>query len=154
MAALKRKSSAKDVVASREPRKTRRTSLNFDASNHPETRAPSKTPRRSKKAKTVKPATIDELHTGLKASGPLRKNSNSRKPSTVRANVESLSSVYKTNTNLEEPTTKSQEGQHFWLMKAEPESRIEKGVDVKFSIDDLKDRTEPEAWDGQFSNVH
>jgi hypothetical protein len=25
----------------------------------------------------------------------------------------------------------------FWLIKAEPNSRIEKGVDVKFSIDDL-----------------
>ena len=34
-------------------------------------------------------------------------------------------------------------------MKAEPESRLEKGVDVKFSIDDLAARTEPEAWDGE-----
>lgn len=37
----------------------------------------------------------------------------------------------------------------YWLMKAEPESRIEKGVDVKFSIDDLATRPEPEGWDGQ-----
>ncbi|KAL9599095.1 MAG: hypothetical protein Q9219_004053 [cf. Caloplaca sp. 3 TL-2023] len=29
-------------------------------------------------------------------------------------------------------------GPSYWLMKAEPESRIEKGKDVKFSIDDLK----------------
>ncbi|SPQ24299.1 d2c7946d-2e38-4b3d-9b85-9c5bb853d61f [Thermothielavioides terrestris] len=36
----------------------------------------------------------------------------------------------------------------YWLMKAEPESRIENGVDVKFSIDDLAARTEPEPWDG------
>ena len=36
----------------------------------------------------------------------------------------------------------------YWLMKAEPNSRIEKGHDVKFSIDDLAARTEPEAWDG------
>ncbi|KAL8633213.1 hypothetical protein Q9189_001113 [Teloschistes chrysophthalmus] len=36
----------------------------------------------------------------------------------------------------------------YWLMKAEPESRMEKGKDVKFSIDDLKNATEPEAWDG------
>lgn len=36
----------------------------------------------------------------------------------------------------------------YWLMKAEPESRIEKGHDVKFSIDDLMAKTEPEAWDG------
>ena len=39
-------------------------------------------------------------------------------------------------------------GPLYWLMKAEPESRIEKGKDVKFSIDDLAARTKPEAWDG------
>ena len=33
-------------------------------------------------------------------------------------------------------------------MKAEPETRLEKGVDVKFSIADLAARAEPEAWDG------
>ncbi|EHY52330.1 Thymocyte nuclear protein 1 [Exophiala dermatitidis] len=36
----------------------------------------------------------------------------------------------------------------YWLMKAEPNSRMEKGHDVKFSIDDLMAKTEPEAWDG------
>lgn len=41
------------------------------------------------------------------------------------------------------------DGPSYWLMKAEPESRIEKGKDVKFSIDDLKTATEPEAWDGE-----
>jgi hypothetical protein len=39
----------------------------------------------------------------------------------------------------------------YWLMKAEPESRMEKGIDVKFSIDDLASRTEPEGWDGKAS---
>ena len=33
-------------------------------------------------------------------------------------------------------------------MKAEPETRIEKGKDVKFSIDDLAACAEPQAWDG------
>lgn len=41
------------------------------------------------------------------------------------------------------------DGLSYWLMKAEPESRIEKGKDVKFSIDDLKARQEPEGWDGK-----
>lgn len=36
-------------------------------------------------------------------------------------------------------------------MKAEPESRFEKGKDIKFSIDDLAAKTEPEPWDGKFS---
>lgn len=35
-------------------------------------------------------------------------------------------------------------------MKAEPESRIEKGKDVKFSIDDLRVAKEPEPWDGTY----
>ncbi|XP_010640215.1 thymocyte nuclear protein 1 isoform X2 [Fukomys damarensis] len=38
---------------------------------------------------------------------------------------------------------------NYWLMKSEPESRIEKGVDVKFSIEDLKAQPEQIAcWDG------
>ncbi|KAI0397983.1 DUF55-domain-containing protein [Xylariaceae sp. FL0594] len=36
----------------------------------------------------------------------------------------------------------------YWLMKAEPESRFENGIDVRFSIDDLASKTEPEPWDG------
>lgn len=54
-----------------------------------------------------------------------------------------------------EPTTDSapliDTGRSYWLMKAEPESRLEKGVDVKFSIDDLAAAHEPEPWDGMFS---
>jgi hypothetical protein len=41
------------------------------------------------------------------------------------------------------------DGRRYWLMKAEPESRIEKGVDVKFSIDDLRTATKPQPWDGE-----
>lgn len=40
-------------------------------------------------------------------------------------------------------------GRSYWLMKAEPESRLEKGVDVKFSIDDLAAAEKPEPWDGR-----
>lgn len=36
----------------------------------------------------------------------------------------------------------------YWLMKAEPDSRIEKGVDVAFPIEKLAAATEPEPWDG------
>ncbi|CAH3043218.1 unnamed protein product [Porites lobata] len=36
-----------------------------------------------------------------------------------------------------------------WLIKSEPESRIEKGVDVKFGIDDLqKEPDQTTGWDG------
>lgn len=55
-----------------------------------------------------------------------------------------------TNTKPEEKETAddSDERPKYWLMKAEPETRIEKGKDVKFSIDDLKACTEPEPWTG------
>jgi hypothetical protein len=43
------------------------------------------------------------------------------------------------------------DGKQYWLMKAEPDSRIENGVDVKFSIDDLRNAKEPEGWDGTAS---
>ncbi|GAB7338267.1 hypothetical protein MBLNU457_4589t1 [Dothideomycetes sp. NU457] len=44
-------------------------------------------------------------------------------------------------------------GRQYWLMKAEPETRMEKTesgktVDVKFSIDDLAAKLSPEPWDG------
>lgn len=42
------------------------------------------------------------------------------------------------------------DGPGYYLCKAEPESRIEKGKDVKFSIDDLRAAAEPEGWDGRF----
>lgn len=38
----------------------------------------------------------------------------------------------------------------YWLMKAEPETRLENGIDVAFPIDKLAATTEPEPWDGKF----
>ncbi|KAG9244330.1 PUA-like domain-containing protein [Calycina marina] len=52
----------------------------------------------------------------------------------------------KNGNNPDIPTSTT--GQQFWLMKAEPESRFEKGHDIKFSIDDLAAKTIPEPWDG------
>jgi hypothetical protein len=53
-----------------------------------------------------------------------------------------------------EAATKSESkeytGRSYWLMKAEPETRLEKGVDVRFSIDDLAAAKVPEPWDGMF----
>ncbi|OJD25056.1 hypothetical protein ACJ73_03584 [Blastomyces percursus] len=50
---------------------------------------------------------------------------------------------------VNDPQDEEDDSKSYWLMKAEPESRIEKGVDVRFSIDDLRDATEPEPWDGK-----
>ena len=55
---------------------------------------------------------------------------------------------------LEGTNTDSTPSDHqYWLMKAEPESRLEKGHDIKFSIDDLAAKTEPEPWDGMLFSV-
>lgn len=51
------------------------------------------------------------------------------------------------------PTVNSEaprhDGEWYWLMKAEPESRFENGIDVRFSIDDLRAKEKPEGWDGE-----
>ncbi|KAI9682107.1 MAG: hypothetical protein M1817_000161 [Caeruleum heppii] len=36
----------------------------------------------------------------------------------------------------------------YWLMKAEPDLRLEDGVKVSYSIDDLQNARDPEPWDG------
>ncbi|PNY26905.1 Thymocyte nuclear protein 1, partial [Tolypocladium capitatum] len=46
------------------------------------------------------------------------------------------------------PDAPRHDGEWYWLMKAEPETRFENGVDVRFSIDDLRAKTKPEGWDG------
>lgn len=50
------------------------------------------------------------------------------------------------------PTTNPEAPRHedewYWLMKAEPETRFENGIDVRFSIDDLRAKIKPEGWDG------
>ncbi|OHF02019.1 hypothetical protein CORC01_02598 [Colletotrichum orchidophilum] len=39
-------------------------------------------------------------------------------------------------------------GQKYWLMKSEPDVRIEDGYEIKFSIDDLAAKKTPEGWEG------
>jgi hypothetical protein len=155
MAAVKRKSSAKDIAESTEPRKSRRTSRKNAASNQFNSSALTRDGRRSKNSEKTKEAVIDGLDSQSKASVTVkRKNSKSKNTRTDHANIKTATAQPQVKTNDEEPTTHVSERQQYWLMKAEPESRIKKGVDVKFSIDDLKDRTEPEVWDGQSYKFH
>ncbi|KAK5987063.1 Thymocyte nuclear protein 1 [Cladobotryum mycophilum] len=46
------------------------------------------------------------------------------------------------------PEAPRHDGEWYWLMKAEPETRYENGIDVRFSIDDLRAKEKPEGWDG------
>ena len=50
--------------------------------------------------------------------------------------------------DLTQPLGGPEDGPQYWLFKAEPESRIDKGKDVKFSIDDLMTADSPEPWSG------
>lgn len=53
------------------------------------------------------------------------------------------------NGGCDEQRTNDSTGKRYWLMKAEPESRIENGIDVKFGIDDLmKEPDQTACWDG------
>lgn len=58
---------------------------------------------------------------------------------------DSLSNSNGTPQNINEPRPIQ-----FWLMKAEPEERFEKGVDVSYSIDALAAAKSPEPWEGVF----
>ncbi|XP_069894434.1 thymocyte nuclear protein 1 isoform X1 [Dipodomys merriami] len=74
-------------------------------------------------------------------SGKRSKTSNSGKALTKEENC----SPQKTSA----PKNGGKNVSKYWLMKSEPESRLEKGVDVKFGIDDLKAEPKQTAcWDG------
>lgn len=47
------------------------------------------------------------------------------------------------------PDAPRHDGEWYWLLKAEPETRMENGHDVRFSIDDLRAKKKPEGWDGE-----
>lgn len=79
-----------------------------------------------------------------KTKAPANKAANG--PATERAISEDpdVDSIPSTN-----PEVPRHDGEWHWLMKAEPESRLENGIDVKFSIDDLRAKDKPEPWDGE-----
>ena len=59
-----------------------------------------------------------------------------------------LNTAKKLKIEKEKPTQSENTWTH-WLMKSEPESRFENGIDVKFGIEDLKKEPEQTAcWDG------
>lgn len=70
------------------------------------------------------------------------------KPSSKATAASEASSTLEDQAEEKDEAEATESDCQYWLMKAEPESRIENGVDVKFSIDDLKAKVEPEAWDG------
>lgn len=83
------------------------------------------------------------------AAGPDKKQLSGKRTKTE--NSESAS-VKLENSSLEKTTTFKTCGKNlsnYWLMKSEPESRLEKGIDMKFSIEDLQAQPkQTTCWDG------
>ena len=90
-----------------------------------------------KRGKQSRKAAVPEKETIAAQNGHQKANISIEVPTTTKSEA-----------NVEPEVEEDTDGPSHWLMKAEPESRIEKGRDVKFSIDDLKAATSPEGWDG------
>ncbi|OIW26724.1 DUF55-domain-containing protein [Coniochaeta ligniaria NRRL 30616] len=75
---------------------------------------------------------------------PKKRQKASKETDTAKQEVEPVKSA--NGAKYEDGITS--ESRQYWLLKAEPETRLENGVDVRFSIDDLAAKTEPEPWDG------
>lgn len=105
--------------------------------------SPPAAPAVAKSRKTSsKPATMEDA--SLKKEAPGKKPTKS-KASASPAVQEKPAAVSKPTNGGEAKA----EGRQYWLMKAEPETRFENGVDVSFSIDDLAAKKVPEPWDGE-----
>lgn len=85
-----------------------------------------------------------------KAGRPIKTKNCGRRASNAGASgtTEEVEDAPASNGAIEEDEV-DEDDKSYWLMKAEPESRMEKGADVKFSIDDLREAEEPEPWDGK-----
>lgn len=88
----------------------------------------------------TKPATTTTRKSAAKKAEPKKKS-----PAASAAPAEKKDEPKPTATSDDDSAAREP---RFWLLKAEPETRIEKGKDVKFSIDDLAAMKEPAAWDG------
>ncbi|RTE83609.1 hypothetical protein BHE90_001791 [Fusarium euwallaceae] len=105
-----------------------------------EKKQPKKPKAAPKSRTTAKPKAPTPKKKSLEEDAPKTKAQSSARATSEESDVDSVPA-----TNPEAPR---HDGQWYWLMKAEPETRIVNGIDVKFSIDDLRDKDEPEGWDG------
>ncbi|QSZ31424.1 hypothetical protein DSL72_000989 [Monilinia vaccinii-corymbosi] len=106
-------------------------------------------PRRSNRQKRNNKETTTSLQSSKK--GNQKKATNGPVLNDI---ISSTTSTKSSQLNGAKSTSNSSSTRQYWLMKAEPESRMEKGHDIKFSIDDLAAKTEPEPWDGMLSLPH
>lgn len=110
--------------------------------SEPEDEPPKKAPKQKKDATASKP---NKTAAAAKAKpDPASKKAPEPSPSGRGVSPDpDVADIPTTN-----PEAPRHDGEWYWLMKAEPETRLENGIDVRFSIDDLRAKTEPEGWDG------
>ncbi|KAG5939346.1 hypothetical protein E4U59_003148 [Claviceps monticola] len=125
-------------------RRSSRQAAAAAAAPKPERTPPVKEPQKS--STTAKPKNGDAATTKSRPDEPRK---------AIKAKTEDASHGKETTGSVDvgdiptiNPEAPRHEGEWYWLMKAEPETRLENGIDVRFSIDDLKAKTEPEGWDG------
>ena len=138
------KGKGKEVIATAASSRTPR-SMNLRRSRRNSAAKSPDPKKKTSKSVTVSKATGEAKATKVPKSRDKISNSSTRKNSEVSVEAPR---------NEEESVDAGGQVEHegsgvsYWLMKAEPESRIVNGKDVKFSIDDLKEAETPEAWDG------
>lgn len=108
--------------------------------------------------KPSKPAKTEGKKKGKPAASKQQKEQNADEATTTAPTTSSKRDAVTPDPDpdtipAQNPDVVRHEGTWYWLLKAEPESRIEAGVDVRFSIDDLRARTKPEGWDGMDSRL-
>ncbi|KAG9236030.1 PUA-like domain-containing protein [Amylocarpus encephaloides] len=119
------------------PRRSSRRTSTQEVKKEAQMEAPAPAAKKSKKARSSGGERVDE-------PSKEEEEEATKSKSTEATNItKAQTSAPTTNGDVSTPGERQ-----YWLMKAEPESRMEKGHDIKFSIDDLAAKTEPEPWDG------
>jgi hypothetical protein len=166
MAASKRKSNAVDAQSTQTTKK-KRTSAGATAAVDRPRRGAAKNDSKTEE-KEVKP--VKAKATKVKSEARKSSTKPSSTPSKATpANTKRASTTTKAKAQNDDSEDKSKarpsvstgsahergpDEACFWLLKAEPETRLEKGIDVKFSIDDLAATKEPEPWDGMLQLLY
>ncbi|KAG6073805.1 hypothetical protein E4U16_004422 [Claviceps sp. LM84 group G4] len=136
-------------------RSSRQAAAAAAAAPKPET-PPVKEPQKSNNT-TVRPKGGDAATTGSSSDEPSKTTIKAKAKAKTKTKTKARDASHGKETTRsvdagDIPTINTEaprhEGEWYWLMKAEPETRLENGVDVRFSIDDLKAKKEPEGWDG------
>lgn len=159
----KRKAPADNAAVDAPPRRStrQRTSTSSTAApstpSVPASSAPSKAAKKPKKeSKPVVKESVAKKGSKAAKGADIKDEKEDEEDNTAAEPTTTTTATTKKKTPAKAPeakldTKKDTTGRQYWLMKAEPETRYENGVDVSFSIDDLAARKEPEPWDGAWN---